>query len=219
MTAVNQIDGGPPSVAAGSFAAQRRRESRRQEWTEQTKLAGMLDKYLDPTDTFWTSLENKPISRLSGIFQKKRGVRSGLPDELVIWRGKPIFIELKSRAGVASKAQKQIRAKLKPAGADWWLARSARAALMALHLSGVVFRRKWKPPRLKLWEGPFADTQRLPQHPSVAAERAAARKRGGCGMRTACEKRRSGRRNATMPQALTSPHRGPAGNIISRSVR
>jgi hypothetical protein len=74
---------------------------------------------------------------------------------------------------------------------------------MALHLSGVVFRRKWKPPRLKLWEGPFADTQRLPQHPSVAAERAAARKRGGCGMRTACEKRRSGRRNATMPQTLT----------------
>src|SRR5215470_3143596 len=81
------------------------------------------------------------------------------------------------RAGVASKAHKQIRAKLKPAGADWWLARSARAALMALHLSGVVFRRKWKPPRLKLWEGPFADTQRLPQHPSVAAKRAAARKR------------------------------------------
>jgi len=28
------------------------------------------------------------------------------------------------------------------AGADWWLARSVRAALMALHLSGVVFRRK-----------------------------------------------------------------------------
>lgn len=27
--------------------------------------------------------------------------------------------------------------------------------MMALHLSGVVFRRKWKPPRLKPWEGPF----------------------------------------------------------------
>jgi hypothetical protein len=38
-----------------------------------------------------------------------------------------------------------------------------RAALTALHLSGVVFRRHWKPPRLKPWEGPFADpTQRLP---------------------------------------------------------
>ena len=41
---------------------------------------------------------------------------------------------------------------------------------MALHLSGVVFRRKWKPPRLKPWEGPFADpTRRLPQAPDVSA--------------------------------------------------
>jgi hypothetical protein len=140
-------------------------------------LAEMLAKYLDPTDTFWTSLENKPISRLSGIFQKKRGVRSGLPDVLVICRGKPI-VELKSRAGVASKPQKQVRLEMLPAGADWWLARSARAALMALDLSGVVFRRKWKPPRLKPHEGPFADpTQRLPQAPDVAAQRRAARRR------------------------------------------
>jgi hypothetical protein len=106
---------------------------------------------------------------LSGIFQKRRGVRSGLPDVQVIWRGKPIFIELKSRAGVASKAQKQIRLEM---------ARSARAALMALHLSGVVFRRPWKPPRLRPWEGPFADpNQRLPQAPDVAARRLAARRR------------------------------------------
>jgi hypothetical protein len=41
----------------------------------------------------------------------------------------------------------------------------------------VVFRRKWKLPRLKPWEGPFADpTQRLPQAPDVAARRAVARK-------------------------------------------
>ena len=47
---------------------------------------------------------------------------------------------------------------------------------MALHLSGVVLCRPWKPPRLK-WEGPFAGpTQRLPQAPEVA-ERAVARKR------------------------------------------
>jgi hypothetical protein len=166
------------NAAAGSLAAQRRRESQRQEWTEQTRLAEMLDEYLDPADTFWTSLENKPLSRLSGIFQKRRGVRSGLPDVLVIWREKPIFVELKSRAGVASKAQKQIRLEMLPAGADWWLARSARAALMALHLSGVVFRHKWKPPRLKPWEGPFADpNQRLPQAPDVAERRRAARRR------------------------------------------
>src|SRR6516165_2410471 len=161
---------------APSFAAQRRRESQRQEWTEQTRLAEMLDECLDPIDTFWTSLENKPLSRLSGVFQKRRGVRSGLPDVLVIFRQKPIFVELKSRAGVATKAQKQRRLELLAAGAVWLMARSARAALMALHLSGVVFRRQWKPPRLKPWEGPFADpTQRLPQAPDVAARRRAAR--------------------------------------------
>ena len=34
------------------------------------------------------------------------------------------------------------------------------------------FRCKRKPPKLKAWEGPFADpTRRLPQHPVVAAER------------------------------------------------
>ena len=79
-------------------------------------------------------------------------------------------MELKSRAGVATKAQKQVRIELLSAGATWWMARSARAALMALHLSGVVFRRRWKPPRLKPWEGPFEDpTRRLPQAPDVAA--------------------------------------------------
>jgi hypothetical protein len=178
VTVMSPIDVMPLGATAKSFAAQRRRESRREEWTEQTKLAGMLAKYLDPACTFWTSLENKPLSRLGGLFQKRRGVRSGLPDVLVIFRQKPIFVELKSRAGVATKAQKQVRLEMLPAGASWWMARSARAAMMALHLSGVVFRRRWKPPRLRPWEGPFGDpTQRLPQAPDVAARRRAARRR------------------------------------------
>jgi hypothetical protein len=49
--------------------------------------------------------------------------------------------------------QKQIRMEMLPVGAKWWMARSARAALMALHLSGVVFRRRRKPARLMPWEG------------------------------------------------------------------
>jgi hypothetical protein len=44
--------------------------------------------------------------------------------------------------------------------------------LHAAAVVGVVFRGKGKPPRLKPWEGPSADpTRRLPQHPTVAAER------------------------------------------------
>jgi hypothetical protein len=84
-------------------------------------------------------MRGKPLSPLSGIFQKQRGVRSGLPG--VIFRQRPesalilVFVELKSRRGVASEAQKQVGA------AAWWIARSARAALTALPRSGVVFRR------------------------------------------------------------------------------
>ena len=68
--------------------------------------------------------------------------------------------------------------------------RQRRAGLMALHLAGVVFRRRWKPPRLKPWEGPFADpTRRLPQAPDVAARRRAARRRGRLRQRAAAAQR------------------------------
>jgi hypothetical protein len=164
------------SAAIPALAVRRRCESCREEWTEHIKLARLLTKYLDPSCTFWTSLENKPLSAVSGMFQRQRGVRSGLPDVEVLYRHDTgivvIFVELKSRRGLVSKAQKQLRLELMPVGARWWMARSARAAMMALHLSGVVFRRKWKPPQPEPWEGPFADpTQRLPQHPIVAAQK------------------------------------------------
>jgi hypothetical protein len=48
--------------------------------------------------------------------------------------------------------QKQVCLEMLPAGAVWWMARSARAAMMALSLSGVLFRRKWEPPQLRPWE-------------------------------------------------------------------
>ena len=76
LTAVNRVDGMLEVAASDTLAVRRRRESRRDEWNEHIKLAGLLEKYLDPSCTFWTSLENKPLTMLSGIFQKRRGVRS-----------------------------------------------------------------------------------------------------------------------------------------------
>jgi len=111
------------SVAPETLAVRRRRESRREESMEQTKLVGLLARYLDPSCTFWTSLENKPISAVSGMLQKRRGVRSGLPDILVLFRHDTgtlvIFIELKSRRGRVSPVQKQVRAEMLPTGAVW----------------------------------------------------------------------------------------------------
>jgi hypothetical protein len=168
---------------AGSFAAQRRRESRREEFRMQERLTHLLNRYLDPTTSFWCSLENRPLSMLSGLYGRRRGIVAGMPD-LVVFQGRSdglvrvACVELKSRAGVASQSQKEVGDRMLPVGIAWWLARSPRAALAALRRSGIAFRREWKEPQLAKWEGPFENPHsRLAQHPRVAAERAAARKR------------------------------------------
>jgi hypothetical protein len=142
----------------------------------------MLAEHLDPACTYWTSLENKPRSPMGGVYQRMRGCRPGVPD-LVVIQQQPgsvliVFVELKSRRGLASKAQKQARAEMLPAGAVWIMARSWRAAMVGLQCAGVKFCRPWEPPPLEPWEGPFSDpNQRLPQEPSVRAERRAAQHR------------------------------------------
>ena len=78
---------------------------------EQANLAEELARYL-PEGVFWSSLENRPLSRLSGYLQKKRGVRAGLPDTFVLFRGRLVWVEMKSSRGVLSKVQRQRAAEL-----------------------------------------------------------------------------------------------------------
>ena len=166
-----------------AFAVERRRASQREEWRMQERLTHLLNRYLDPATSFWCSLENRPLSMLSGLYGRRRGIVAGMPDLVAIQaRGDGLVrvacVELKSRAGVASQSQKEVRNRMLPVGIAWWLARSPRAALAALRRSGIAFRREWKEPQLAKWEGPFENPHaRLPQHPRVAAQRAAARKR------------------------------------------
>jgi hypothetical protein len=72
-----------------------------------------------------------------------------------------ITIELKSRRGQCSPSQRAAREGLLRAGAQWWMARSARAAMCALYESGVPFRTialedgtigRWRQPKLPAWE-------------------------------------------------------------------
>ena len=127
----------------------------------------------------WTANSNKTttISSESGRSPRKIAAntrRSPGPVSIAGFVPPTLFALSKSRRGVASEAQKQARAGMLPAGAVWWMARSANAAMMALHLSGVPFLKPWQPQPLEPWEGPFADPhQRLPQEPGVAAERKA----------------------------------------------
>jgi hypothetical protein len=164
------------SAKVETFAVRQRRKYRHAEWSEQIRLTQLLTRYL-PDNVFWSALSNAPRSAMAGLLAKKRGVRSGLADIMVVHDGRVIFVELKSPIGVASKAQRQVYVELRAAGADYYLVKSATAALEALRRSNVPFRRRWEPPPLAAWEGPFSDPhQRLPQHPEVAAQRRAAQR-------------------------------------------
>ena len=149
--------------------------ARREEWQEQVKLSLLLDKWLDPTCTLWTATDPVAPSATSGAMRKKRGVKPGVPDVLVWYRGKSITIELKSRRGQCSRSQRLVRERLLRAGAQWWVCRSANAAMWALAQSGVRFRafingegglEYWQPPRLPEWERPKSNPhERRPRAP------------------------------------------------------
>jgi hypothetical protein len=83
------------AAATQSLAVQRRREARREEWTEQTRLAARLPRYL-LDGVFWSGLENVPRSAVSGLMQKRRGARSGLRDPVVLLHaGRAALVELR----------------------------------------------------------------------------------------------------------------------------
>jgi hypothetical protein len=147
----------------------------RAEWQEQMKLSLLLDKWLDPACTFWTATDPVAPSVTSGYMRKRRGVKPGVPDVLVWYRGKSIAIELKSRRGQCSRSQRLVRERLLRAGVQWWVCRSANAAMWALAQSGVPFRtivhedgkiERWQQPELPAWEVPKRDPhERRPRAP------------------------------------------------------
>lgn len=145
----------------------------------------LLAKHVDPAvKIFRTSLENLPRSARAAFFQRRRGVRSGLPDVLITFRdrqegiGKAVFLELKSSRGVLGPAQREVALELQASGMPWYLARTARAAMTALYREGLRVKH-WRPPaQLQAWEGPFADARcKLPQHPAVRAEQLAGQRK------------------------------------------
>jgi hypothetical protein len=114
-------------------------------------------------------------SASSGAIRKQRGVKPGVPDILVLYRGKLTTIELKSRHGKCSPPQRAVREDLLRAGArGWWVCRTACAAMWALRKSGVKFRTRpnddgtlecWQQPKLPAWEIPKRPHERRPRAP------------------------------------------------------
>jgi hypothetical protein len=149
--------------------------ARREEWQTQTEVAARLDAWL-PADAFWTALDPIAPSATSGLLRKRRGCKAGVPDILILYRGKLITIELKSRRGQCSRSQRAVRVALLRAGvAAWWVCRSANAVMWAVahdvpfrtivHEDGTIER--WQQPELPAWEVPKRDPhERRPRAPN-----------------------------------------------------
>jgi hypothetical protein len=92
--------------------------------------------------------------------------------------------QLKSRRGQCSPSQRAVREALLRVGAQWWVCRSANAAMWALIESGVTFRvisnddgstERWQQPKLPAWEVPKRDPhERRPRAPDYWEPEAAA---------------------------------------------
>ena len=141
-------------------------------------FARLLAKWLDPATSFATAFDPVARSKLSGFLRKKRGVMPGCPDNWVLHSGRLICVELKSPPGRCSRAQRAVREALIRSGAEWWEARSATAAMVALAESGVKFREivredrsveVWATPELEGWAVPRRDPSELRPSASCGA--------------------------------------------------
>jgi hypothetical protein len=201
---------------------------KRWEWREQVKLAPLLDRWL-PRDAFWTATDPYVGSAMTGWMRRLRGVRRGVPDDLIWVCGQSICIELKSPGGRCSREQREARAALLRAGAQWWECRSAHAAMWALAESGVKFReivgedgtvQRWEQPKLEDWEQPRRDpSDRRPQHPAMAAERRdAARRRRERERARSLEARDDGLSEQQARQSDERPRARPCGGGPPRQL-
>ena len=77
------------------------------EWAFQETVAEYLDLAL-PVGAYWTSIDQgRAENARIGAARRKRGIKAGVPDVLIVWRGTTLWFELKAGSRV-SKRQKDV---------------------------------------------------------------------------------------------------------------
>jgi hypothetical protein len=122
-------------------------------WREQSKtvrqhledsLQRAVCQFLDialPNDAMYFAVPNggkrhpKEAARMSGL-----GLKKGIPDLCIIWRGRVVFVELKAPRGVQSPAQRGMANKLVYCGAAVGLCWSVADVEMGLRDAGIPLR-------------------------------------------------------------------------------
>ena len=116
-----------------------RRRNQPEEALQRT-VAEYLDRAL-PEDAVWFHCPNggARTKAEAGVF-KALGVKPGIPDILILWRGSLYCIELKPPRRSLSESQKTMRALLVTAGARYAMARTVEAVETALAVWNVPLR-------------------------------------------------------------------------------
>lgn len=110
------------------------------EWDFQTTVAEFLDLAL-PAEAFWSSVDMGPArSKAVGGLRKARGLRSGIPDLIIVYQRITVWVECKTSTGTLSQAQKNVRLALLANGHHWALARTLDDVTQACAAVGIPLR-------------------------------------------------------------------------------
>lgn len=109
------------------------------EWRDHRAYAVFLSKALPP-EAYWTSIDvGRSKSAHEGQLRKARGVRAGIPDVLIAYRGTTLWLEIKA-ATYLSEPQKLTRDALIANGHHWALVRSPEDVEAACLAAGIPLR-------------------------------------------------------------------------------
>jgi len=99
--------------------------------------------YLDlalPANCVWSTVGHGgfPLPVRTAARLKASGLKAGVPDLMLIFGGKPYFIEIKTPLGKLSRSQQEMHARLRAAGAQVAVCRSVEEVRDALKGWGIV---------------------------------------------------------------------------------
>lgn len=99
-------------------------------------LAEAVNSFLSvalPREAFYCHVPNEgKRSYAAAAHLLRQGMRAGVPDYLIVYGGRVSWIELKSKRGSLSEAQKRVHRELRNAGCEVVVARSIAEVALAL---------------------------------------------------------------------------------------
>lgn len=133
-------------ILPAGFSKKPNKKSKRShpEQSIQRQVAQFLSWAL-PDDVWFSSIGHGGGGAIRGAILKSTGMKAGVPDILIVYRGRPVFIELKTDKGVLSPAQKEVHIAITVAGGVVATCRSVDEVRDFLEVCGIKLQAKLMP--------------------------------------------------------------------------